>query len=204
MDIAELSRRLENLIRIGTVAEVDHANALVRVDTGGLRTAWLPWFEHRAGNTRSWDPFTVGEQVMILSPSGEPAAGIVLAGIYQTAHGAPSASASEHVTDFPDGARVSYDHASGALAATGIKTAVIEASSSVTADTPHTHITGVLEVDGLLIYHDGITGQGGGNGNTISGDFTHTAGNLSSNGIVLHTHYHTGVQPGAGNTAGPA
>ena len=108
---ADLARRLDNLIRLGTIAAVDHARALCRVQSGGLLTDWLPWAERRAGNTRTWTPPTVGEQVLLLCPSGEPGAGIVLTGIYTNAHDQPSASADEHVTHYPDGARDRYDHA---------------------------------------------------------------------------------------------
>ncbi len=110
MNSADLARRLDNLIRLGTVAAVDHAHALCRVQTGGLLTTWLPWFARRAGDTRTWCPPTVGEQVMIFSPSGEPAAGIVLAGVYTTAHDQPSTRADDHLTAWPDGALRRYDH----------------------------------------------------------------------------------------------
>lgn len=203
MDTVELSRRLENLIRLGTVAAVDHAKALCRVDSGGLLTDWLPWFERRAGQTRTWDPPTVGEQVLVLSPSGEPAGGLVLVGLYRALHPAPDASPDTHVIDFPDGARIAYDHASGALTATGIQTARIVAAVSVTIAAPHTHITGQLEVDELLTYHAGIAGEGGGHGTLISGDIVQEGGVVSSNGIVLNTHTHTGVQPGGGSSGAP-
>lgn len=203
MDIAHLSRLIENLIRVGTIADVDHAAARCRVASGELLSEWLPWIERRAGNTLTWDPPTVGEQVLVLSPSGEPAGGIVLTGIFCTAHPAPSASPTEHVIDYPDGARIAYDHASGALTASGIQTATIEAAVSVTLDTPLTHCTGKLTVDDLLTYGNGIAGTGGENNNVISGEFTHAGGNLSSNGIVLHTHTHTGVVAGGDNTGGP-
>ncbi|MDO8932869.1 MAG: phage baseplate assembly protein V, partial [Rhodocyclaceae bacterium] len=161
---AELNRKIENLIRLGTIAAVDHAARRVIVKTGGNDTAWLKWITLRAGNTRTWNPPTVGEQVMILSPSGVLENGLVMPSIFSDAHDAPSASPSEHVTDYPDGARIAYDHASGALTATGIKTATIQASESITANTPLTHITGdahiggnvkidgTLEIDGLVTY----------------------------------------------------
>lgn len=198
MDLVELSRRLENLIRIGTIAEVDHPNALCRVRTGGLLTDWLPFVPARAGNTRTWDPPTVGEQVTVLSPSGEPAGGIVLTGIYSTAHAAPSQSPDDHVIDYPDGARIAYNHATGALTAIGIQTARIEAAASVTLDTPYTHVTGQLEVDGLITYHNGMMGEAGDYGHavTILGDLLHEQGILRSNGVVLHTHHHVGPDAG--------
>ena len=58
MNLVELLRLIHNLIRLGTIAEVDHARARVRVQSGELLTNWLPWIEARAGTTRDWDPPT--------------------------------------------------------------------------------------------------------------------------------------------------
>lgn len=205
MDTAELSRRMESQIRLGTIAEVDHAAARCRVQTGGLLTDWLPWMAVRAGATRQWSPPSVGEQALLLSPSGHTGAGIVIPGLYADAHAAPSASPDEHVTDYPDGARIAYNHATGALIATGIKTAQVQAAESVTLDTPQTHITGELVVDGLITYRAGMSGVAGEGGSaiTIEGPLIQTGGPLSSNGIVLDTHHHTGVTPGGGETGDP-
>lgn len=197
LQLADLARRVANMIRTGRVAEVDHAGPRVRVQSGELLTEWLPWQTRRAGNTRTWDPPTVGEQVMILSPSGEPAAGIVIQALYCQDHPAPDASPNTHVIEFPDGARIAYDHASHALDFTAVATVRVVAAESVTLDTPYTRITGQLEVDDLITYHSGMVGEGGGgNAVTITGDFVHEQGVLSSNGIVLHTHTHPGDSGG--------
>ena len=109
---ADMNRRLESTIRLGTIAAVNHGAALCQVKSGGLLTEWLPWLERRAGTTRDWDPPTVGEQCLLLSPSGEPGAGIVISGIPSNAHPAPSGDEKKQVRDWPDGARYHYDHAS--------------------------------------------------------------------------------------------
>lgn len=203
LQLADLARRVANMIRTGRVAEVDHAAARVRVQSGDILTEWLPWQTHRAGNTRTWNPPTIGEQVMILSPSGEPAAGMVIPALYCQDHQAPDTSPDTHVIEYPDGAIISYNHVTSALVASGIQTGMIQAAVSVTLDTPLTHCTGKLTVDDLLTYGNGIAGTGGANNNIINGEFTHVGGELSSNGIVLHTHLHTDVQPGGGNTGTP-
>ena len=204
MDLVELSRRLENLIRIGTVHSVDHAAERVRVQTGKLVTDWLRWVEHRAGETTTWDPPTVGEQCIVFSPSGEPGGGVVFVGLNSTSIEPPSNSPEKHVVKFPDGAIVSYDHAAHQLDITGIAICRIEAATSITLNTPLTHLTGKLVVDDLLTYKNGLSGTGGSKGNTVSGEFTHSSGDLSSNGIVLHTHKHGGVMTGGGQTGNPA
>ena len=43
----EVSRRLENLVRRGTIAAIDHQAARVRVSTGPNTTDWLPWLALR-------------------------------------------------------------------------------------------------------------------------------------------------------------
>lgn len=202
-------RRLDNLVRLGRIAAIDPDVARCRVQTGGNLTGWLPWLTQRAGTTRTWCPPTVGEQVIILSPSGEPAGGIVLTGLYSELVEAPSTASAEHITDYPDGARIAYNHATHALTVTGIDTATVQAATHVTVDCPQSTITGnvliqgTCTVQGLLTYQAGLSGAGGGAGTTISGPITQSGGNLTSNGIVLHTHKHSGVQTGAGQTGAP-
>ncbi len=53
---AALSRMLENLIRFGVIAAVQMKPPRVKVKTGELTTAWLPWLALRAGSDREWDP----------------------------------------------------------------------------------------------------------------------------------------------------
>jgi phage baseplate assembly protein V len=111
----ELLRRLENMLRKGTISAVDHDGVLVRVKSGGLLTGWLPWFERRAGNVRSWCPPSVGEQCLVLSPGGEMTNGMVLVGLDSEANPAPSNSPTLHRTQYPDGTVIDYDHGTGAL-----------------------------------------------------------------------------------------
>lgn len=137
MNLANLSRMIENLVRVGTVLEVDLNSPRCRVKSGKLETDWLRMPSERAGATLKWDPLTVGEQVIILSPSGNPAAGFVLPmGIFSDAITPPSLSADVHMTKYPDGAIVSYNHATHALSISGIKDLGVTATGNVnvTAD----------------------------------------------------------------------
>jgi phage baseplate assembly protein V len=51
--LAELARLIENLVRLGTIAEVDVAKVRVRVKSGSITTNWLPWLALRAGTLRN-------------------------------------------------------------------------------------------------------------------------------------------------------
>lgn len=113
--LAELERRLCNLLRLGTVSELDTAAARVRVASGDLLTGWLPWFTRRAGNDSDWWAPEPGEQVLVLSPDGDPSQGLVLPAVYQDAHPAPAGSADIRRVEFSDGGYAQHDRSSGTL-----------------------------------------------------------------------------------------
>lgn len=133
-------RRLDNLLRLGTIAEVDYANATARVTAGGITTDFLPWITCRAGDVKTWSPVSVGEQVLILAVSGEFNSGLILAGVY--ASNAPNQSKDEFSIHFPDSCVIRYNHASGHLSVENCKTATIQATQSITAETPSFTCTG--------------------------------------------------------------
>lgn len=76
-DQATLARMIENLIRFGTIAETQMKPPRVRVKTGSLLTGWLPWLALRAYADVDWDPPTINEQVILLSPSGQLANAVI-------------------------------------------------------------------------------------------------------------------------------
>ncbi|MDV6226347.1 phage baseplate assembly protein V [Nitratireductor aquimarinus] len=73
--IAELERRGRNRKRTGVVAELDLKKGLARVRiSDGDRpflSPWVPWKEIAAGGIKSHIPPTVGEQVDVVSESGD-------------------------------------------------------------------------------------------------------------------------------------
>lgn len=78
--MSELHRRQSNMIRCGRVVEVDPGAGTVRIDIGAdgeaLITPPIRWPE-RAGDRRSWNPPTVGEDMTVLSPTGEIGVGSI-------------------------------------------------------------------------------------------------------------------------------
>lgn len=73
--IFEVERRLANQRRTGVIDEIDHANGVARVKIQGgdqpFRTAWIPWKEIAAGGISTHIPPTVGQQVDVMSESGD-------------------------------------------------------------------------------------------------------------------------------------
>ncbi|WP_426131328.1 phage baseplate assembly protein V [Pseudomonas sp. DWP1b1] len=117
-DFAALSRMLENLIRFGVIAAVQMEPPRVKVKTGALTTAWLPWLALRAGSDREWDPPTVDEQVILLSPSGQLANGVVVTGLFSDHIPANGNRAGLHRRTYADGAVIEYDSVAHHLNAT--------------------------------------------------------------------------------------
>lgn len=121
--VVDIRRRVDNLVRLGVVAEVDLPAARVRVRYGGtadepVLSAWLPWLALRAGAAVSWWAPAVGEQVAIAAPSGELSAGVVLGSLYAADAPPPAGDAEVHRTVYADGALVEYDAEAHVLRAT--------------------------------------------------------------------------------------
>ena len=152
-ELAELARRLANVVRAGTVASVDLAAYRVRVaydtDASGaaVTSAPVPWVVMRAGADRTWWAPRVGEQVLLLCPSGELVDAIALPALYSDAYPAPSASADKRIAVHADGARFEYDRAAHRYSITlpdageirlavGASTIIVNATD-ILIDSPH-------------------------------------------------------------------
>ncbi|MCO9029595.1 phage baseplate assembly protein V [Acinetobacter baumannii] len=130
MNISEIIRRLENIVRFGSIDTVDLEKALCTVNLGDIKTAQLNWLNIRAGTDSSWDPPTPGERCIVFSPSGELAQGVVLFGIYSEDNPAPAQSENIKLRKFSDGTVIQYDISSHALKATLINGGSVEITAS--------------------------------------------------------------------------
>jgi phage baseplate assembly protein V len=89
-DLSEILRIIQNLICYGKVVEADYPNEVVKVEISGRESAWLRWAENSAAGDRSWDAPEIGEQVVVLCPSGNPANGIIAGALFRNAARAPA------------------------------------------------------------------------------------------------------------------
>ncbi|MGQ4858809.1 phage baseplate assembly protein V [Enterobacter roggenkampii] len=189
---AELMRLLENIIRTGVIFAVDEEKWCVRVRSGNLETGWLRWNTPRAGAFKIWIPPSVGEQVSIACIGGNPETAIILGSLYSNDHPAPGNSLKEIVIKAPDGAVIRYDADTSALETTGMKTAKLEATVSVTLDTPVVECTKHLKTATFEVTKGG----------KMRGDVEHSDGKMTSNGVQVDYHSHGGVQRGGSWTEG--
>lgn len=195
----DLTRRLANLLRAGRVEAVDLEAARCRVRFGDIVTAWLPFVSAKAGEDRTWHPPEVGEQVLVLSPSGELTAGFVLGGVYTTAYPPPSTSPDVSRMLFKDGATATYDRALHSL------TLDLPASGSSLVITVNGDVTvsasgnALVEAEGSTTVSAGldIRLEPGSGIVTVAGDV------VTDSGVSLNTHVHGGVDPGGSTTDVP-
>lgn len=111
-------RLLHNLIRTGIVAEVDHEAERARIQTGENLTGWVRWTTSRAADTHEWNPPVIGEQVLLLCPSGDLDQGIILASLTSRTQPPPSRSPDVHRHQYPDGSFAEYNHQTHQLSLT--------------------------------------------------------------------------------------
>lgn len=225
--LPDMERRLANTVRYGTIMAVDHATRRVRVKSGEIETAWLPWSAGRAAaGKRRWDAPEIGEQVIVLAPTGDLRQAGVIPGFYQSDFDAPSSDPNKDKAEYGDGTVVEYDRALHALTVDlqgtklfadrnkieltiGGTTLTLTADSTTlvtpqfVTDSPQSTFTGAVTVEGLLTYQGGLAGSGGA-GSSINGDFRAQGGVFTHNDVnVGSDHTHSGVQAGGSNTGAP-
>lgn len=180
-DLATLARLLENLVRLGTIAEVDEAAARVKVKTGTLVTAWLPWLTPRAGADREWNPPSVDEQVVLLSPSGQLANGVAICGLFSDQIPANGERDGLHRITYRDGAVIEYDSLDHRLRAILPDGGITDLTS-----------TGGINIVGPINHQGDYTQQGNQN---VTGKVT-VSEDVVAAGISLVKHPHEGVKSG--------
>lgn len=112
-DMSEAERRIANIVSIGKVEQADYERAIARVRVGSLLAPWLPMMALRAGPDVTWTPYEIGEQVVILSPSGDLASGVIIGSVYTSEFSAPSDNPAIERKVFSNGAVVEYDRENG-------------------------------------------------------------------------------------------
>ncbi|HIF4729869.1 TPA: phage baseplate assembly protein V [Citrobacter amalonaticus] len=187
--LTEIMRLITNLIRTGTVTEVDRDNWLCRVKTGELETNWINWLTLRAGNSRTWWKPSVGEQVVLFSLGGNLETAFALPAVYSNQFPPPSNSEDGSVTEYPDGGWFEYEPETGRWYVRGIKSMVIEAADNVTFKTENF----VVEADTTRINSNVV----------INGAVNQGGGPMDSNGIVVDDHAHNKVKSGGDTSGGP-
>lgn len=216
--------------KIGEVSSIDPARCTARVifdDENSMVTYDLPIMQRNSLGNRDYQMPDIGEDVLCLFRSDGFEDGVIIGSFYAGDVEPPETTADRRTVVFKDGTRICYDRVSHTLTVTiagtvivfdqqtgsitvpesasvFCKTALVQASESVTIDSPDTFFTGNIKVQGLITGQGGFTVTGGGgvvaNCNIqLNGTLTATEDVVAS-GISLNGHTHTAPH---GETSGP-
>lgn len=195
----DLLRRVAALITVGKIAEVDDDKARARVQVGDVLTDWRPWSVGMAALDRSWSAPEPGEQVILISPSGDLRQAIIIGSLYQTVYPAPASDKNIRRIEWQDGTFVEYNrstkelkaHSEGKIVADAVGDieAIAQgninasASGSLTAEAGGTATLKApsIVLDGNVLIKGNFSAEAG-NGGNGGGAF---AGDLNVTG---HTH----------------
>lgn len=204
---ADAYRRLENMVRFGTVKTINPSKPIPRVivNLGDIETPEIRCLNLRSGDDTTWDMPSVNEECVVISPCGDIGpTSFVLYGFYNDDHPAPSDDLNQKIRMFADGCVIAYDvaahHLSAVLPSGG--TAVLTADGGVTVN-GDTTINGNLQVNGSTA----MTGNNTVGGSQLVQGSSHSSGTFSSDGDVtasgvsLTGHTHPGDS--GGTTGGP-
>ncbi|WP_433770893.1 phage baseplate assembly protein V [Pseudomonas putida] len=177
---AQHDRMLAGLIIPCRVVGVDLAAAMVRVSDGSDWTStWVRWHSQAAGKARHWRAPSLGEQGALISPSGEPAQGTFVSGLYGNAGAQPDNRDHVEVWRFDDGGSLVYDWQANTymitlptgqvLVKVGSSTFSVT-DNAISGESATINFKGAVSIDGPLHVTQNITGDGsiidsGGNSN---------------------------------------
>lgn len=204
---ADANRRLENIVRFGTIKTINPSKPIPRVivNLGDIETPEIRCLNIRSGDDATWDMPSINEECVVISPCGDIGpTSFVLYGFYNDDHPAPSDDLNKKIRMFADGCVIAYDvaahHLSAVLPSGG--TAVLTADGGVTVN-GDTTINGNLQVNGSTA----MTGNNTVGGSQLVQGSSHSSGTFSSggdvtaSGISLTGHTHPGDS--GGTTGGP-
>ena len=206
---ADNNRRLENIIRFGTIKTINPSKPIpkVIVNLDDIDTPEIRCLNIRSGTDSTWDMPSINEECVVISPCGEIGpTSFVMYGFYNDEHPAPSDNLNQKIRMFGDGCVIAYDVSAHHLSAIlpGGGTAVLTAVGGVTVN-GNTTINGNLQVNGSTAMTGNNTVQGSQlvQGSSHStGDFS-TEADVKAGSISLKTHKTSGVRSGGDISGDP-
>ncbi|MFV2946426.1 phage baseplate assembly protein V [Pseudomonas japonica] len=153
-------RMIAGLIIPCRVVAVDLAAAMVRVSDGaGWTSAWVRWHSQAAGKARHWRSPSLNEQGVLISPSGEPAQGTFIPGLYGNAGAQPDNRDHVEVWRFDDGGSLVYDWQANTYTIslpTGTATVMVGGSSAVVTDDAITATASTITLNGNVLVNGAL------------------------------------------------
>lgn len=180
---ADNKRRLENIVRFGTIKTINPTKPIPRVivELGDIDTPEIRCLNIRSGTDSTWDMPSEGEECVVISPCGDVGpTSFVMYGFYNDDHPAPSDDLNKKIRMFADGCVIAYDIQSHELSA------VLPAGGKA-------NIVADVTVDGKLHVTKTIT----------AGEDISTTADVKAGDISLKKHKTSNVKAGSENSGDP-
>lgn len=193
----DLERRLQSFVNRGIVTQVDYKTARCRVQIDGVETDWLKFSSGRLGKVSIWNPPHIGEQVLVISETGELSTGVVTHSFDYDNQPMPSSSPDTIELHCADGATFIYNHSSHQLGVTlpdeSVTTLVSRrlqvSASDVAIDCDNYHVNCSAYAVDCQSYN-------------LNSQTNNQKGTLTINGKPYLGHNHSGVESGPSSTGG--
>lgn len=124
-EVAELKRKLENMIRRTTISSVDESTRTVRVLLGNDESAPLPWPADIGKHYCRWIPLKPGIACIIGCEGGDPANAVILRVMYSNDNAAPGNAPDVEVIEYANGNRIEHDNNSGEIRITATGNVIV-------------------------------------------------------------------------------
>lgn len=177
-ELSDLIRRFHNVIKIGSIFEVDLAAKKVRIELEDeLITGFIDMPGEVAKNFTRWRPLDIGTKVMLACESGDLRNAAIIQIFYSDSRPSPSDIESLDIIQFIDGAELAYDTDSHEMTIKLPPGGVINATCD-----GGLNIVGDLKVTGDI---------------NASGDVSDSAASMAVDRVKYNVHVHAsnGVPP---------
>ena len=149
----EHDRMIAAMVMPCAVVGVDLAAGAVRVSNGEWTSAWVRWHSLAAGKARNWRSPSLGEQGVLISPSGQAGIGTFIPGLYGNAGAQPDNRDHVEVWRFDDGGSLVYDWKASSYTITvpsGTVTIKVGGTELVVTDNAVTVKSGTVDIEATV------------------------------------------------------
>lgn len=145
--IAELVRKLKNMVRVTSIVTPTEGKALATIKIGDDESIPFPVLSFANSFKKHWIPIRKGEQVLVVFPFGNANKGFIVRSIFWKKLKEPSgADKDTEIVEYEDGARFEYSVKTSTLKVAGVKVVLVESIDEITLESKKITLDGEVEV----------------------------------------------------------
>lgn len=198
LDNRELTRRVHNLVSVGTIAEIDYETARARVNIDGTHTTgFLKWVQPNSHVDIEWNPPAMGEQVLVLAVSGRLENGLIIKGLYTSDSRPTNLDGDTTQLKFSDNTLVRYNKVTKKL--------LFDINNSGTFESRVGNSTIVVDENKIVLTSGGVSATLDSSGLRVTNNIVSTNHVQDFNGTMqeMRTIFNSHTHPGdSGGTTG--